>query len=54
MEWDENSIVFSVIWLMLQQLWDLNDKYLQGDKFKDNTEIKSHVYGKQQTWICTT
>ena len=29
MEWDENSTAFSVIWLMLQQFWDLNDKYLQ-------------------------
>ena len=28
-EWDENSTAFSVIWLMLQQFWDLNDKYLQ-------------------------
>ena len=36
MEWDENSTVFSVIWLMLQQLWDLNDKYL-----KKGTNLKT-------------
>ena len=59
MEWDENSTAFSVIWLMLQQLWDLNDKYLQRgttlktiQRFRVNFTANVNLYHRANFSLC--
>ena len=48
--------MFRLVSLLKRHIWHMTTKPKSRSeaKKKENREIKSHVYAKKQTWICTT